>query len=166
MKLIIVTATQQKKETVWFIQADSRIEDHAKHTKRFVQIVRKSAKSLLSPETVVPFTVKNVIRNAKTADVKVVVRDLTDLLKRAFLYRESLKLDTNAMRLVNGRRDGLEGLIIDRFNKHFVVYVLDVGWHAHQKTINDALVGHFEVEYLVFKDRTVSQLTKRVPYCG
>jgi len=113
-------------------------------------------KSLLSPETVVPFTVKNVIRNEKTADVKVVVGDLTDLLKRAFLYRESLKLDTNAMRLVNGRRDGLEGLIIDRFNKHFVVYVLDVGWHAHQRTINDALVGHFEVEYLVFKDRTVS----------
>jgi len=84
------------------------------------------------------------------------VTDLTYLLKRAFLYRESLKLDTNAMRLVNSRRDGLEGLIIDRFNKHFVVYVLDVGWHSHQRTINDALVEHFEVEYLVFKDRTVS----------
>jgi 23S rRNA (cytosine1962-C5)-methyltransferase len=82
--------------------------------------------------------------------------DLALKLKRAFDHRDSLKLDTNAMRLVNGQRDGLEGLIIDRFNKHFVVYVLDVGWHPHQKTIRDALVERFEMAYLVFKDRTVS----------
>ncbi len=82
--------------------------------------------------------------------------DLALKLKRAFDYRESLRLNTNAMRLVNSRRDGLEGLIIDRFNKHFVVYVLDVDWHPHQKIISDALVKQFEVVYLVFKDRTVS----------
>ena len=82
--------------------------------------------------------------------------DLALLLKRAFDYRESLKLDTNAMRLVNGCRDGLEGLIIDRFNKHFVVYVLDTAWHPHQKIISETLVEKFEVAYLVFKDRTVS----------
>ena len=82
--------------------------------------------------------------------------DITLQLKRAFSYRESLGLNTNAMRLVNSRVDGLEGLIIDRFNKHFVVYILDARWHPHQKTISDALREHFEVAYLVFKDRTVS----------
>ena len=82
--------------------------------------------------------------------------DITLQLKRAFSYRETLGLDTNAMRLVNSQGDGLEGLIIDRFNKHFVVYILDVRWHPHQKTISDALAEHFEVAYLVCKDRTVS----------
>ncbi|MBF0504176.1 MAG: class I SAM-dependent rRNA methyltransferase [Candidatus Omnitrophica bacterium] len=97
------------------------------------------------------------MRNEKAATVKGVLSDPALLLKRAFLYRGTLKLDTNAMRLVNSRRDGLEGLIIDRFNKHFVVYVLDAGWHPHQRAITDTLAKHFEVEYLVFKDRTVSQ---------
>jgi 23S rRNA (cytosine1962-C5)-methyltransferase len=82
--------------------------------------------------------------------------DLALQLKCAFSYRESLGLNTDAMRLVNSRGDGLEGLIIDRFNKHFVVYILDVRWHPHQKTIRDVLCGHFEVVYLVFKDRAVS----------
>ena len=82
--------------------------------------------------------------------------NLIDHLQRAVHYRESLSLDTNAMRLVNSRGNGIEGLIIDRFNKHFVVYILDTRWHPHQKTIRDALCEHFEVEYLVFKDRTIS----------
>ncbi len=82
--------------------------------------------------------------------------DLALQLKRAFSYRESLKLNTNAMRLVNSQGDGLNGLIIDRFNKHFVVYILDARWHSYQKSISDCLREHFEVDYLVFKDRTVS----------
>lgn len=81
---------------------------------------------------------------------------ITFQLKRAFSYRKSLGLDTNAMRLVNSQGDGLEGLIIDRFNKHFVAYILDARWHPHKKTISDVLREHFEVVYLVFKDRTVS----------
>jgi 23S rRNA (cytosine1962-C5)-methyltransferase len=114
-------------------------------------------KSLLSPEKVVRFTARNAIRNEKTAGVEVTLPGPVPLLQQSFLRRESLQLDTNAMRLVNGRRDGLEGLIIDRFNKHFVVYVLDACWHPHQNTIRDTLTGHFEVAYLVIKDRTVSQ---------
>ena len=83
--------------------------------------------------------------------------DIPLQLKRAFSFRESLGLDTNAMRLVNSQGDGLAGLIIDRFNKNFVVYILDARWYPHQKAIRDALAEHFEVAYLVFKDRTVSQ---------
>ena len=82
--------------------------------------------------------------------------DISLQLKRAFSYRESLGLDTNAMRLVNSRGDGLEGLIIDRFNKHFVVYILDARWNPHRKAISDVLREHFKVAYLVCKDRTIS----------
>src|SRR3989344_4379960 len=82
--------------------------------------------------------------------------DIPLQLKRAFSFRETLGLDTNAMRLVNSRGDGLEGLLIDRFNKHFVAYILDARWLPHQKMISDALAEHFEVSYLAFKDRTVS----------
>ena len=60
------------------------------------------------------------------------------------------------MRSVNSQGDGLEGLIIDRFNKHFVAYILDARWHPYQKTISDVLREHFEVVYLIFKDRTRS----------
>ncbi|MCR4337316.1 MAG: class I SAM-dependent methyltransferase [Candidatus Omnitrophica bacterium] len=82
--------------------------------------------------------------------------DIALQLKRAFTYRETLGLNTNAMRLVNSSGDGLEGLIIERFNKHFVIYILEERWHSHKKTISDTLTEHFEVEYLVCKDRTVS----------
>ena len=82
--------------------------------------------------------------------------DINERLQLAIRFRESLSLNTNAMRLVNSGGDGLEGLLIDRFHKHFVVYILDPRWHAHKKMIGDFLCGHFDVEYLICKDRTVS----------
>jgi 23S rRNA (cytosine1962-C5)-methyltransferase len=81
---------------------------------------------------------------------------IRDKLKLAFDYRASLSLNTNAMRLVNSHGDGLGGLIIDRFNKHFVVYFLETVWLSHQQIIQEFLAGSFPVDYLVFKDRTVS----------
>lgn len=83
--------------------------------------------------------------------------DISSQLKRAFSFRETLGLATNAMRLVNSQGDNLDGLIIDRFDKHFVVYILDAFWYPHQKTVRDTLTEHFQVAYLVFKDRTVSE---------
>jgi len=78
------------------------------------------------------------------------------LFEKAFRYREALSLSTNAMRLVNSKGDGLDGLIVDRFNKHFVVYILDAGWHPHKNIVREVLVGRFDIDYLLFKDRTVS----------
>ena len=77
-------------------------------------------------------------------------------LQSAFDFRESLALNTNAMRLVNGRGDGLDGLIIDRYNKHFVVYLLEASWQPHKETISKFLCEHFDVQYLICKDRSVS----------
>ena len=80
--------------------------------------------------------------------------DVIPHLKAALSYRESLRLNSNALRLVNSRGDGLDGLIIDRFNKHFVVYFLNNFWHRHKREIFDFLCERFSIEYLVLKDRT------------
>ncbi len=87
-------------------------------------------------------------------------QDIKRHLTRAFHYRESLALNTNAMRLVNSQGDGLKGLIIDRFNKHFVVYMLDARWQRYQKTILEILCEHFEVLYLVFKEHSARDASR------
>ena len=83
-------------------------------------------------------------------------------LQIAVRCRESLSLNTNAMRLANGRGDGLEGLIIDRFNKHFVIYILDNFWQQHKDVICNFLSEHFDVQYLISKDRSVSPILEDV----
>jgi len=95
------------------------------------------------------------MRSLRITDVSVCPpREIQRRLAGAFRYRESLGLDTNAMRLVNSRGDGLDGLIIDRFDRHFAVYLLDARWHAHQKMICDTLQEYFDVVYLVLKDHS------------
>ena len=84
---------------------------------------------------------------------------LINHLQIAVRYRESLSLNTNAMRLVNSRRDSLEGLIIDRYNTHFVVYLLDNFWRQHKEAIRDFLCEHFDVQYLISKDRNVAPIS-------
>ena len=81
---------------------------------------------------------------------------MIDHLQAAVRYRGSLSLNTNAMRLVNGRGDGLEGLLIDRFNKHFVIYILDHFWRQHKDVIQKFLCENLDVQYLILKDRSVS----------
>ena len=59
----------KKKETAWLFKVDMT-DSRGKCTKRSVQIARKSAKFLLSPEETVQFTAKNAIQNEKIAAVK------------------------------------------------------------------------------------------------
>ena len=79
-------------------------------------------------------------------------------LQAAVRFREALSLNTNAMRLVNSRGDGLEGLIIDRYNQHFVIYILDHSWRQHQDAVCSFPCEHFDVQYLISKDRTASSI--------
>ncbi len=123
-------------------------------TKQCVQNAKKSARSLSNQGATVQSIAKSAIPNGKIAVVKSSAADLTLQLKRAFDHRRTLKLDSNAVRLVNSRGDGLEGLIIDRFYRHVAVYILNARWQSQQKTISEALRENFDVDYLVFKDRT------------
>lgn len=79
-----------------------------------------------------------------------------DLLNKALAFRDGLSLNTNAMRLVNGVGDHLPGLIIDRYNKHFVIYGIEVQWRAHKDFLRDMLVKRFGAEFIVYKDRSSS----------
>ncbi len=52
------------------------------------------------------------------------MKDLETLLDKAIRRRQKLTLHTDAMRLVNGTGDGLDGLLIDRYHKHLHVQIL------------------------------------------
>lgn len=78
------------------------------------------------------------------------------LLKKAFLKRQPLEGVTNALRLVNSFGDGMEGLVLERYDRHFVAQIFDESWHQHGQTIVDLLKARWHAAYVIVKDRTSS----------
>ena len=74
-------------------------------------------------------------------------------LERAVQRRKKLFSITNAMRLVNGAGDGMDGLFIDCYNRHFCVQVLKDHWQNDLDGIRRALSAAFAVDYLIVKLR-------------
>ena len=78
------------------------------------------------------------------------------LLEAAVRKRQSMKRYTNALRLVNGLGDGLKGLILEQYDRHFVAQI----FHQRWLTEKEALVGFVKArcngQYLIIKDRTES----------
>ena len=74
------------------------------------------------------------------------MRTLTSALNKAIQRREKLSLITNAMRLVNGAGDDLDGLLIDRYHKHLHVQVLSEQWHKQIEEICRILISCLPVE--------------------
>jgi 23S rRNA (cytosine1962-C5)-methyltransferase len=60
-------------------------------------------------------------------------------LERALELRESLGLETDAMRLVNAESDGLPGLVIDRYGDHLVCQLLSTGPERWRDTLVEVL---------------------------
>ncbi len=85
-----------------------------------------------------------------TADV------LFKRLSTACNRRVALRKITNALRLVNGAGDSLPGLVIEHYNKHFCVQVFDRPWLSQIELVHKFLSSHFDVGYLILKDRTTS----------
>jgi len=81
---------------------------------------------------------------------------LIELLEIAVLKRQPLWDLTNAMRLVNGFGDGMEGLVLEQYNRHFVAQIFEDKWHQHCPTILEFVKNRLKAEYLVIKDRTAS----------
>jgi 23S rRNA (cytosine1962-C5)-methyltransferase len=81
------------------------------------------------------------------------MKSLTSLIHKAIRHRRDLTLRSDAMRLVNGAGDGLDGLFIDRYNKHIQVQVLKDHWHKHTHEIAGILRACLPVEYLIVKAR-------------
>jgi 23S rRNA (cytosine1962-C5)-methyltransferase len=90
------------------------------------------------------------------------MKNLESLLDKAIRYRHKLTLCSDAMRLVNGPGDGLDGLLIDRYNKHLHVQILSDRWHQQMDDICALLTGVMPVEYLIIKSRRGIEIRKEV----
>lgn len=78
------------------------------------------------------------------------------LLQQAIKQRAALKSQTNAIRLVNGKGDQLEGLVLEQYDKHFVAQVFNKTWLGQREQLRDFLLKNFQVDFLVIKDRSQS----------
>lgn len=81
------------------------------------------------------------------------MRFFTKALDKAIQHRKILTARTNAMRLVNGVGDGLDGLLIDRYNRHFQIQVLADHWQEHIDEMRQCLSSSMLVDYLIIKTR-------------
>jgi 23S rRNA (cytosine1962-C5)-methyltransferase len=87
---------------------------------------------------------------------------LASALHRAIQRRKSLSQATNAMRLVNGAGDDLDGLLIDRYDKHLHVQILSDLWHKQIDDIGRMLCTAMPVAYLTVKFRQKLEIREEI----
>ena len=79
-----------------------------------------------------------------------------DLLEAAIRKRQPLRKHTNALRLVNGLGDGLAGLVLEQYDRHFAAHIFQKRWFAEKKALAGFVKARFDARYLIVKDRTES----------
>ncbi len=77
-----------------------------------------------------------------------------ELLKIALSKRRELSASTNGLRLINGKGDGLNGLTVDRYNRHFVIQIFNNEGKKNLDKVKNFILSGFEVDYLILKNRT------------
>lgn len=80
---------------------------------------------------------------------------LIEKLEIAFNKRERLRSFTNAIRIVNGSGDDLEGLVLEQHNKHFAAQIFDASWFSYKDELCD-FARSKGAEYFIAKDRSQS----------
>src|SRR3989338_6430855 len=80
---------------------------------------------------------------------------IRNLLEKAVKRRNGLSNITDAMRLVNGEADGLEGTTVDRYNRHFVIQKFISKSEADINIIKDFITEEFNPEYIILKERKI-----------
>jgi 23S rRNA (cytosine1962-C5)-methyltransferase len=78
------------------------------------------------------------------------------LLEQALKKRAALDGITNARRLVNGVGDGMGGLVLEQYHRHFVAQVFDQAWLAEKNALTDFVKTRLGGQYFIVKDRTAS----------
>jgi len=79
-----------------------------------------------------------------------------DLLEAALLKRQGLKGVTNAMRVVNSFGDGMEGLVLEQYDRHCAAQVFDRRRLKHAQVIIDFVKDRLNGQYLIVKERIES----------
>ena len=78
---------------------------------------------------------------------------LQALLDQAYHKRKPLLKDTNAFRIANGRGDHLDGLVIEQYNRHFVIQLYKEYWYHRFPIIHDWLDSRLQPAYVIAKNR-------------
>ncbi|WP_206076378.1 class I SAM-dependent rRNA methyltransferase [Marinitoga lauensis] len=73
-------------------------------------------------------------------------------IKSAYEYRKMLFINENTFRLIFGEGDYFPGLIIDKFDKYFVIQINTLGVYRLKKYIIDSLIEIFDPEGIFEKD--------------
>lgn len=81
------------------------------------------------------------------------MKSLKGLFNQATERRKAMTSITNAIRLVNGAGDNLDGLLIDRYHQHLHVQLLTDQWHPYTQEICRLLTSSMPVDYLIVKSR-------------
>ncbi|MBF0485882.1 MAG: class I SAM-dependent rRNA methyltransferase [Candidatus Omnitrophica bacterium] len=90
---------------------------------------------------------------------------LINLLETAIAKRQALRGQTNALRLVNGWGDGLEGLFLEQYDRHFAAQIFDKSWLSHGDALASFLKERLNAEYFIVKDRSKSASPEAItPY--
>lgn len=89
--------------------------------------------------------------------------DIGARIAAAQRFRESLKIDSNAWRLVHAEADFLPALIIDRYNDCFVVQALDQGMDRALPEIVAALDQQFSPRAIVARNDAAVRSLEKLP---
>ena len=78
------------------------------------------------------------------------------LLETAIRKREAIKRYTNALRLVNGLGDGLKGLVLEQYDRHFLAQIFHERWLKEKEALSGFVKTRCDAQYLIIKDRSSS----------
>ncbi len=90
------------------------------------------------------------------------MKTLQSSIHKAIRRRAPLSSITNAMRLVNGAGDDLDGLLIDCYDKHLHAQILSDHWNKEMPEICRTLTSCLPVEYLIVKSRRGLEIREEV----
>ncbi|NTW52626.1 MAG: class I SAM-dependent rRNA methyltransferase [Chlorobiaceae bacterium] len=103
-----------------------------------------------NPQSLIAFRL--LTRNEEQPDKNFFKRKILEALTlREKVYPET---ETNAWRMVHGESDGLPGLIIDRFDRAFVIQSFSAGMDRHLPVITEVLREQFSPKAIVLRNES------------
>lgn len=109
------------------------------------------------PNSLIAFRVYN------RADRAIDAEFLTERLRAADAYRQSLYPGSKSYRAVFGESDGLPGLVVDRYGDFLAIQVLSAGMEALRGPLTKALVEVFAAEGILAKNSPSARKLEGLP---
>jgi len=80
-------------------------------------------------------------------------KNLPEILSKSFEKREKLQSIATAYRLCNGKADGLDGLVIDRYGTHYQIQFFNQNFIECERELIQILKNNFSPEFIAVKYR-------------